>query len=460
MDLVSHAKPGQPLRVIEALPAVDAEILRSYWRAGYARVGCRVEDVARILAELKLKNAWLACDCTDRDNATELPILFARLAADGRLSLARNGRREMHHPSCEFAWKEGELGVRHPSQCEPTQVEDPLQLRPYCLHDGQIALQNRLLAGGINGHLAAVANHLVRHAGLNIFDGSYRHIQQQGKKMQEAGKELTASHPDGCPVWTGIGFLTEGWAHQHWERSPSKGGTATLGQGYIVLRSTAIRPNAVQAKDGWIDLGCRIAVENGTLAMTEQTGEFLVVIALVNDQAEGKARALNALALALAPRHICPVASPLEANALAILSIFAQEANQRFAVGGAEPLVTIEKPLHLDPEWGGANPFFVRAGGRILVVDTVVTHETGDAAQRRQHGREALRAIGPVFVDYRLGVEKRIANHRALNYLHGWLRAAGIAGYPVGRTELANSRLQDSQTRSTSSFNGGTDHVS
>ena len=252
--------------------------------------------------------------------------------------------------------------------------------------------------------------------------------------MQVAAKDLTASHPDGCPVWTGIAYLVEGWAHQHWERSASKGDTAPLGQGYIVLRSTAIRPDAVQAKDGWIDLGCRITIENG-LPMAEQNGDFLVVIAIVNDQAAGKARALNALALPLAPRHICPVVSPLEANALAILSIFAQEANQRFAAGGAEPLVTIEKPLHIDPEWGGAKPFFVRASGRILVVDTVTTHETGDIAQRRQHGREVLRAIGPVFVDYRLGVEKKIANHRVLHYLHGWLRAAGITVPAVERTE-------------------------
>lgn len=427
MQLVTHSRPGHPVKIIEPLSVEDADILREYWRGGLSRTPDLMVEVARILSRIKERDAWLACECGGHKNLAALPILFPREAANGRLSLARAGRRDQHDPGCVFCWEEGELGAPAARSAAPM-AGNPLLILPFRYLDGQIVLHERSVQGGITGHLKAIIRHLVTHARLNVCDGSYRPMLAQLRQLQEAAKDLTAITPGGAPLWLSISYLTEGWAHHHWQRASSGKANPTVpAQGYVVTRAKGIGPGELLIKGKWVAIGCAISSEGGVVRAGEDQGEFLVAIAIVNDPATGTTRARHAYAQPLARQYLCPVDHPLQRDAMAILSIFAQEANQRYPSPDGGPLVTIEKALNDSPDWKGFQPFFVHAGQQTLVVDTVTDDQMGNAALQRSDAHQVWRTLGPVFVDNRVTADRKTANHRLLHFLHGWIKATGVA---------------------------------
>lgn len=427
MQLVTHSRPGHPVKIIEPLSVKDADILREYWRGGLSRTTELMVEVARILSRLKERSAWLACECSGQQDLAALPIMFPREAANGRLSLARAGRRDQHDPGCVFCWEEGELGAPTVRSAAP-KGGNPLRTLPYRFHDGQIVLHERSLQGGITGHLKAIISHLVAHARLNVCDGSYRPMLAQLRMLQDAAKDLTAITPEGAPLWVSISYLTEGWAHHHWQRASSATAKpAVPEQGFIVTRAKGISPGELLIKDKWVAIGCAISSEGGDIRAGEDQDEFLVAIAIVNDPATGTTRARHAYAQPLARQYLCPVDHPLQRDAMAILSIFAQEANSRYSAPDGGPLVTIEKALNDAPAWKGFRPFFVHAGQQTLVVDTMTEDRVGDFTLQRSEAHQAWRTLGPIFVDNRVVADRKTANHRLLHFLHGWIKATGVA---------------------------------
>jgi hypothetical protein len=263
---------------------------------------------------------------------------------------------------------------------------------------------------------------LISAAGLNRFSGAHPDVADQMAALMQAAQriEIVNGVPLSEVCWHHNDWILKGWAaHKLMGLRRKKLWPENFPmQGYFISVAENIVGSNIQTHNQSIRV--KGEIRRPVVAENEACGPYLVLCSVRLSDDGKRCELVRAYAHPRMNLSLFPVDSDYERKAAELLVWVAEKAAEK------DRPFEVEKPLFDIAQGGkhGCRPdFLLRAGGKTLVVETMVSDDPG-YRERKIATHLTMSEIGQMYLDERVDGDHKRANRLLAARVFGWLEHA------------------------------------